>query len=114
MPSPTISVGCEALLDRHGVDLVGRHAVGEHRVEVERGADGLGRVGAVAGDHDDARHAGRRAACCTARGVSRRSSSPSSSAPIVRPSTDTNTLSAERQDARRSARTAQSSGLRAP
>ena len=50
---------------------------------------------------------------CTACGVSRLSSSPSSSAPVVRPSTDTNTLSAERQEARRSTRAAQSSGLRA-
>ncbi len=50
----------------------------------------------------------------TARGVSRLSSSPSSKAPMVRPSTATKTLSADRQAARRSARTAQSSGLLEP
>ena len=63
------------------------------------------RRGAVAGHHDDAGNAGLRAACRIARGVSARSSSASSSAPIGRPSTATNTISAERHEARRIART---------
>jgi len=36
---------------------VGGNAIGEHGVEVKRGADRLGRVRAVAGHHDDPRHA---------------------------------------------------------
>ena len=114
MPSPTITVGCKPLLGRDRIDLVGRDPIGEHGVEIERRPDGFGRVGPVAGQHDDARRPrrhvapGRRAA---SRAAARR---PEASAPIVRPSTATKTLSAERQAARRSARTAQSSGLRAP
>jgi hypothetical protein len=42
------------LLAAHGSDFIRRHAVGEHGVEVERGTDGLGRGGVIAGDHDDA------------------------------------------------------------
>lgn len=42
------------LLAAHGIDLVRRHAVGEHSIEVERGADGLRGGGVIAGDHDDA------------------------------------------------------------
>ena len=38
----------EPLLACDGVDLVGGNAIGEHVVEVERGADRLGRVGAIA------------------------------------------------------------------
>ena len=48
----------QALLGRDRIDLVGRHAVGEDGVEVEGGADGLGGVGAIPGDHDDPRYAG--------------------------------------------------------
>jgi hypothetical protein len=48
--------------------------------------------------HDDPRHLADRSAC-TARGVSRLSSSPSNRAPIVRPSTATKAHRAERQAA---------------
>ena len=65
----------QPLLGAHGIDLVGGHAVGEHGIEVERGADGLRGGGTVAGDHDDARDAAPRAACRIACGVSARSSS---------------------------------------
>jgi hypothetical protein len=47
----------EPLLGAHGVDLVGGNAIGQHGVEIERGADRLRGGGAVAGDHDDARNA---------------------------------------------------------
>ena len=57
IPSPTIRVGCEPLLDCDGVDLVGGDSIGEHGVEVESRADRLGRVGAIARHHDDPRHA---------------------------------------------------------
>jgi hypothetical protein len=42
--------------DRHGFDLVGGHPIGEHGIEVEGGGDRFRRLGAVAGDHDDAAH----------------------------------------------------------
>jgi hypothetical protein len=47
------------MLAAHGIDFVRRHAVGKHDVEVERGADGLGRGGVIAGDHDDTSDARR-------------------------------------------------------
>ena len=40
------------------VDLVGRNAVGEHRVEIEGRADRFGRFGAIARHHDNFRDAG--------------------------------------------------------
>ena len=43
----------EPLLGAHGVDLVGRNTVGQHGVEIERGADRLRGGGAVASDHHD-------------------------------------------------------------
>ena len=48
----------QPLLGAHRVDLVGGHPVGQHRIEIERGADRVRRGGAVAGDHDHARDAG--------------------------------------------------------
>ena len=48
----------QPLLGAHRIDLVGRHAFGQHRVEIERGTDRRRGPGAVAGDHDDARDAG--------------------------------------------------------
>ena len=45
------------LLGTHGVDLVGGNAVGQHGVEIERGADRVRGGGTVAGDHDDTRNA---------------------------------------------------------
>ena len=48
----------EPLLGTHRVDLVGGNAIGQHGIEIERGADRLRGGGAVAGDHDDAGNAG--------------------------------------------------------
>ena len=48
----------QPLLGAHRVDLVGGHPVGQHRIEIERGADRMRGGGAVAGDHDHARNAG--------------------------------------------------------
>ena len=42
-------------LDRHGLDLLLRGSLGEDPVDAESGADRLGHVGVVAGDHHDAR-----------------------------------------------------------
>ena len=41
------------LFGRYRVHLVGRHAIGEHRINVERGADGLCGIEPIAGDHHD-------------------------------------------------------------
>ena len=105
--------GVSALLRRHGVDLVGRLAVGKNSVEIERRPDRLGGVGAISGHHHNPRHAG-----CSKRLHSVRRFAAEfvgkQKAPIVRPSTATNTLSAERHDARRKARAAHFSGLAAP
>ena len=59
MPSPTMMVGLQPLLDRHRIDLVGGNPVGEHGIEIQRRADGFRGIGAVAGHHDDPRHPGR-------------------------------------------------------
>ena len=47
----------EALLGAHRVDLVGGNAVGEHGIEIQRGAHRLRRIRTVARDHDDAANA---------------------------------------------------------
>ncbi len=44
----------QPLLGAHGIDLVGGHALGQHRIEIERRADRVRGGGAVAGDHDHA------------------------------------------------------------
>ena len=41
------------LFGRYRVHLVGRHAIGEHRIDVERGADGLCSIEPIAGHHHD-------------------------------------------------------------
>ena len=59
----------EPLLGGDGVDFVGGAAVGEHFVEIERRPDGLGGVGAVAGDHHDAADPGLSQCVNGARGL---------------------------------------------
>ncbi len=48
----------QPLFGTHDLDLVGRRAVGQHRIEIERVADRMRGGGAVAGDHDHAGNAG--------------------------------------------------------
>ena len=48
----------QALLGRHRIDLVRRHAIGEYSIEIEGSPDSFGCVRPVAGDHDDTRDAG--------------------------------------------------------
>ena len=100
------------LLAAHGIDLVRRHAVGEHGIEVERGADGLRRGGVIAGDHDDARDARRPQHADRMRRFGAQFVGQAAARRSVRPSTATNTTSADRQEARRMTRSAQSSGSR--
>src|SRR5579875_4075190 len=45
-----------SLLACDRINFVRWHAIGENRVEIERGADCLGRIGAIARHHDDPRH----------------------------------------------------------
>ena len=49
----------ETLLSAHRVDLVGRNAIRQHAIQVERGSDGLRGSRAIAGDHADARYTRR-------------------------------------------------------
>ena len=113
MPSPTITVGCK----RCSVATASTLSDGTRSASTASRSSAAPMVSAASARSPVSMTmretpAARRA--CTARGVSRLSSSPSSKTPIVRPSTATKTLRAERQAARRSARAAHSSGLRAP
>ena len=100
----------ETLLDCDGVDLVRRHPVAR-TASRSSAAPIVSAASARSPVTMTIRLTPALRSVCTARGVSRLSSSPSRRAPIVRPSTDTNTLKAERQDARLSTRTARSLGL---
>jgi hypothetical protein len=48
----------QALLCSDGVYLVGRYPIGEHRIQIERSANGLGGIEPITGDHDDAAYTG--------------------------------------------------------
>jgi hypothetical protein len=48
------------LFGRYRIHLVGRHPIGEHRIEIERGSDSLSGIESIARDHHDA--AGTRCA----------------------------------------------------
>ncbi len=48
----------QPLLHGDGFDLVGGHTIGKYGIEIECRADRLCRIGAVAGNHHDARNAG--------------------------------------------------------
>jgi hypothetical protein len=100
------------LLHCDGLDLVGRNTIREHGVEVERAA--IVSAASARSPVTSIRDTPAPRSARTARGASRRSSSASSKAPIARPSTETKTLRAERQEARRSALPAHSSGRPSP
>ena len=92
------------LLGQHRIDLVGGHAVGEHGVKIERCPDRLRRRGAIAGHHDEAGDTGRAQHADGMRRLGAQFVGEQQGAD-VRPSTATNSTSAERQEARRHART---------
>ena len=92
MPSPTMMVGADRRASCDGVDLLGRCPLGEDLVDADHGADGLGDLGPIAGDHHDAVDAVARAGGGCVRAASGRMGSSRSRAPAGWPSTATKTL----------------------